>query len=64
MRVVRIATHPDFQRMGYGSRALRLLADYYGGRVPCLREEEEEGEGVTSVEHTEVRPTAEIGVLH
>jgi N-acetyltransferase 10 len=24
-RVVRIATHPDYQRMGYGSRALELL---------------------------------------
>jgi N-acetyltransferase 10 len=24
-RIVRIATHPDYQRMGYGSRAIELL---------------------------------------
>lgn len=28
-RIVRIATHPDYQSMGYGSRALSLLIDYY-----------------------------------
>lgn len=30
-RVVRVATHPDVQKMGYGSRALRLLLGYYKG---------------------------------
>ena len=30
-RVVRIATHPDVQKMGYGSRALDLLIDYFQG---------------------------------
>ena len=40
-RIVRIATHPDFQGMGYGSRALQLLLDYFEGRLPNL----EEGEG-------------------
>jgi len=24
-RIVRIATHPDYQRMGYGSKAIELL---------------------------------------
>ncbi|PAA81997.1 hypothetical protein BOX15_Mlig012688g11, partial [Macrostomum lignano] len=38
-RVVRVATHPDYQRMGYGSRALQLLADYYEGKFPFLAEE-------------------------
>lgn len=33
VRVVRIATHPDFQRMGYGTRALQLLTDYFSGKV-------------------------------
>lgn len=33
VRVVRIATHPDFQGMGYGTRAIQLLVDYYSGRV-------------------------------
>ncbi|KAF6202384.1 hypothetical protein GE061_004783 [Apolygus lucorum] len=28
-RIVRIATHPDYQSMGYGSKALELLKDYY-----------------------------------
>ena len=28
-RIVRIATHPEYQRMGYGSRALHLLQKYY-----------------------------------
>lgn len=33
IRVVRIATHPDCQRMGYGSRALHLLTEYYEGKM-------------------------------
>ncbi|TGZ57202.1 hypothetical protein CRM22_009984 [Opisthorchis felineus] len=32
-RVVRIATHPEYQNLGYGTRALNLLHDYYGGKV-------------------------------
>ncbi|XP_068115792.1 RNA cytidine acetyltransferase [Hyperolius riggenbachi] len=38
-RVVRIAVHPDYQGMGYGSRALQLLQMYYEGKLPCLEEE-------------------------
>lgn len=30
-RIVRIATNPNFQGMGYGVRALQLLEDYYKG---------------------------------
>lgn len=30
-RVVRIATHPNYQGMGYGSRALDLLHQYFNG---------------------------------
>ncbi|NWX69039.1 NAT10 acetyltransferase, partial [Alca torda] len=37
-RVVRIAVHPDYQGMGYGSRALTLLQMYYEGKFPCLDE--------------------------
>ena len=37
-RVVRIATHPDFQGMGYGSRALQLLSEYFQGRLTPLDE--------------------------
>ncbi len=28
-RIVRIATHPEYQRMGYGSRTIKLLQKYY-----------------------------------
>ncbi len=37
-RVVRIATNPDYISMGYGSRALQLLIDYYEGRFADLSE--------------------------
>lgn len=37
-RVVRIATHPDYAKMGYGSRALELLNDFYQGKSNDLSE--------------------------
>ncbi|XP_072172418.1 RNA cytidine acetyltransferase-like [Diadema setosum] len=37
-RVVRIATHPDYQGMGYGGRALNLLQKYYRGEFPSMAE--------------------------
>jgi N-acetyltransferase 10 len=37
-RVVRIATHPDYAKMGYGSRALDLLNDFYQGKSNDLSE--------------------------
>eukprot|EP01114_Cavostelium_apophysatum_P015200 TRINITY_DN4099_c0_g1_i2.p1 TRINITY_DN4099_c0_g1~~TRINITY_DN4099_c0_g1_i2.p1 ORF type:complete len:1031 (-),score=293.42 TRINITY_DN4099_c0_g1_i2:2-3094(-) len=40
-RVVRIATHPEYQKMGYGSKALELLQQYYQGLIVNLDEEEE-----------------------
>ncbi|KAL6077347.1 N-acetyltransferase 10 [Balamuthia mandrillaris] len=43
-RVVRIATHPDYQRMGYGIRALELLKKYYQGEITSLKEYDEEEE--------------------
>lgn len=38
-RVVRIATNPDYASMGYGSKALQLLTDYYEGRFTNLAED-------------------------
>ncbi|KAM9450694.1 RNA cytidine acetyltransferase [Clarias gariepinus] len=35
-RVVRIAVNPDYQGMGYGTRALQLLQQYYQGQFPLL----------------------------
>lgn len=37
-RVVRIATHPNYQSMGYGSRALELLQQYYEMKIPNITE--------------------------
>lgn len=40
-RVVRIATNPEYLNMGYGSRALELLADFYEGKFTSLSEADE-----------------------
>jgi N-acetyltransferase 10 len=40
IRVVRIATHPECNRMGYGTRALQLLTDFYEGKIINLNEDE------------------------
>jgi N-acetyltransferase 10 len=39
-RVVRIATNPEYINMGYGSRALQLLTDFYEGKFTDLAESE------------------------
>ena len=39
-RIVRIATNPDYANMGYGSRALQLLTDFFGGKFASLSENE------------------------
>ncbi|XP_038218935.1 RNA cytidine acetyltransferase [Zerene cesonia] len=46
-RIVRIATHPSYQRMGYGKRALQQLAAYYSGDIPCLDETQSDGDEQT-----------------
>ena len=38
-RIVRIATNPEYTSMGYGSRALELLLDFYQGRFTSLSED-------------------------
>ncbi|KPM40591.1 UPF0202 protein KRE33 [Neonectria ditissima] len=40
-RVVRIATNPEYVSMGYGTKALELLVDYYEGRFANLSEDED-----------------------
>ena len=37
-RIVRIATSPEYIKMGYGSRALELLTDFYEGKFTNLDE--------------------------
>ncbi|XP_043271018.1 RNA cytidine acetyltransferase isoform X2 [Venturia canescens] len=41
-RIVRLATHPDYQGMGYGSRAMELLRQYYEMKIPNLDEKSDE----------------------
>ncbi|KAJ5824615.1 hypothetical protein N7447_006955 [Penicillium robsamsonii] len=38
-RVVRIATNPEYVGMGYGSRAMELLVDFFEGKFTNLEEE-------------------------
>ncbi|KAL1311617.1 hypothetical protein AAFC00_001728 [Neodothiora populina] len=37
-RIVRIATNPDYMNMGYGSRALQLLTEFFEGKFTSLSE--------------------------
>lgn len=37
-RIVRIATNPDYAGLGYGSRALQLLQDYFEGKFTDISE--------------------------
>lgn len=41
-RVVRIATNPEYVSMGYGSKALELLTNYYEGRFTSLSEDDDQ----------------------
>jgi len=41
-RVVRIAVHPDYAKMGYGSRALQALNAFYSGELLNLDEVQQE----------------------
>jgi N-acetyltransferase 10 len=68
-RVVRIATHPEYQRMGYGGKALDLLGRYYEGDLLNLNEESDaeessdeedeemqEANNTTDLQHEIIRP--------
>lgn len=41
-RVVRIAANPEYVGMGYGSKALELLVDFYEGRFTSLSEKDDQ----------------------
>lgn len=47
IRVVRVATHPDCNRMGYGTRAMELLTEYYEGKMINLDETAEKEQKAT-----------------
>ncbi|CAF3397574.1 unnamed protein product [Rotaria sp. Silwood1] len=38
VRIVRLATHPDYQRMGYGTKAIQLLEKYFQGHIVNIDE--------------------------
>ncbi|XP_061576929.1 RNA cytidine acetyltransferase [Cololabis saira] len=60
-RVVRIAVNPDYQGMGYGSRALQLLQMYYEGKFPTMDENSESTHtGITSVSSEAVSLLEEV----
>jgi len=41
IRIVRVATHSQAQRMGYGTRALQILSNFYEGKIINLEEDKE-----------------------
>ena len=54
-RIVRIATNPEYTNMGYGSRALTLLTDFYEGKFANLSElEPTEADSIVRVTDTEL----------
>lgn len=60
-RVVRIAVNPDYQGMGYGSRALQLLQMYYEGKFPTMDESSKSSRGeITSVSSEAVSLLEEV----
>ncbi|XP_030567397.1 RNA cytidine acetyltransferase [Drosophila novamexicana] len=72
VRIVRVATHPNYQRMGYGKRAIMLLKDYYEGCFADVNDEitDNEKAGIEEVEEEElsllkeqIRPRKRIPTL-
>ncbi|BFZ55964.1 N-acetyltransferase 10 [Savitreella phatthalungensis] len=53
-RVVRIATNPEYTRMGYGRRALELLHEWYSGKLTNLDESEVVKEDTVRVSDAEL----------
>lgn len=54
-RIVRIATNPEYSGMGYGSRAIELLKDYYEGKFTDISESGEiNDETITRVSDKEL----------
>ncbi|KAK9480498.1 GNAT acetyltransferase 2-domain-containing protein [Lipomyces japonicus] len=48
-RVVRIATNPEYTKMGYGSRAMQLLTEYYEGKFGDFSKETNISSGESSL---------------
>ncbi|XP_068151602.1 RNA cytidine acetyltransferase [Drosophila tropicalis] len=73
VRIVRVATHPNYQRMGYGKRAIQLLKDYYAGKHTNLEDKpssESHAKGIEEIEEEDlsllkeqIRPRSRIPTL-
>ncbi|KAI5481826.1 hypothetical protein MNV49_000103 [Pseudohyphozyma bogoriensis] len=59
-RVVRIAVHPDYAKMGYGSRALQALNSFYSGELLNLDEVQKELDTQTFEDVAKVDPNATL----
>ncbi|CCJ29220.1 unnamed protein product, partial [Pneumocystis jirovecii] len=57
-RIVRIATNPEYIKMGYGSRALQLLEDFYKGKYFNLFEENIEFEENIKIVNDEIEESS------
>ena len=53
-RVVRVATSPEHQRCGYGTRAMQLLQRYYQHQILSIDEGDEEAREIAPLEEDEV----------
>ncbi|ORY82898.1 putative nucleolus protein [Leucosporidium creatinivorum] len=66
-RIVRIAVHPDYAKMGYGSRALQSLNSFYSGELLNLDEvmaemDIETFEDVAKVDENATLHTDKVGI--
>lgn len=62
-RIVRIATHPNYQRMGYGKKALQMLKTYYEGKFASLNETDaadDESDGFEEINDDEADLLTEV----
>lgn len=60
-RIVRIATHPNYQRMGYGKRAMQLLKNYYEGKFTLLGQDDvDEEDGFEEINDDEADLLTEV----
>lgn len=59
-RVVRIAVHPDYSKMGYGTRALQVLNSFYSGELLNLDEVQEAIEVETFEDVAKVKDGASL----
>lgn len=62
-RVVRIAVHPDYARMGYGARALQALEAFYSGQlldVDNVRDDLDDGETFAAVRDRKISKDANL----